>query len=284
MSGKAMAQSLEHISAKLAEWPGVPRSVLELRVRWLLAFTVMVSNAAGGLVTLFFVTWGIPNPPNIPHIDHIRTVNIIAYFSYPLVAYPVALIWGHRLLRPVIRLIRSGGVPDREQRRAVLLGPAHLVMVLAALWGVGTLGWTLLNLQYSPLLSLKIALVSMLGAITTCASVYLRAERVLRPAAALVLVTGPGRVSHRFGVTARSMIAWALGSAVPVLGLICLAIAALAVKGMDTMHLAIATLCLGTWALVIGLQVTYIAARAIGDPIHAVREAMARVERGDLDT
>jgi class 3 adenylate cyclase len=283
VSGKAMAQSLESLGAKIAEWPGGPRTVLEIRIRWLLTLAVMGSNAAGGLVTLFFVTWAIPDPPGIPHMGHIKLVNIVAYFSYPLLAGPVALAWGHRLLEPVKRLVREGGVPDQEQRRAVLLGPAHLVMVLAVLWAVGTAGWTLLNLHYSGLLALKIALVSLLGAITTCATVYLRAELLLRPAAALVLATGPASRSARFGVTARSMIAWALGSAVPVLGLIALAVAALAVKGMDTAHLAIASLCLGAWALAIGFQVAYISARAIGDPIHAVREAMARVERGDLD-
>ena len=283
MGGKAMAQGLESLGARLAEWPGGPRNVLELRVRWLLTLEVMVANAAGGLVTLFFVSWAIPDPLGIPHIAHIKLVNIIVYFTYPFLAGPVALAWGHRLLEPVNRLVREGGVPDQEQRRAVLLGPAHLVMVLAALWGVGIVGWTLLNLHYSALLALKIALTSLLGAITTCATVYLRAERRLRPAAALVLATGPASRSHRFGVTSRTMIAWGLGSAVPVLGLIALAVAALATPGMDTAHLAIAILCLGSWSLVVGFQVAHISARAIGDPIHAVREAMARVERGDLE-
>jgi adenylate cyclase len=80
------------------------------------------------------------------------------------------------------------------------------------------------------------------------------------------------------------MLGWTVGAAIPILGLICVAIAALAVPGMHTAQLAIAILGLGGIALVVGFQVTYVGSRAIGDPIQSVSEGMARVERGDLDT
>src|SRR5262245_38801753 len=132
-----MSHSLETLGAKLAEWPGVPRSVLELRVRYLLTFAVIVGNMAGGLVTLFFATWAIPDPPDLHHTAHVHMLNLAVYFAYPVVAGPIAVMWGSRLLEPVHRLVREGGVPDREQRRAVLLGPANMVMIMAVLWLVG---------------------------------------------------------------------------------------------------------------------------------------------------
>ena len=39
---------------------------------------------------------------------------------------------------------------------------------------------------------------------------------------------------------------------------------------------------LGGVALLVGFQVTYIAARAVADPVRSVREGLARIERGDL--
>ena len=289
MTGRAVSRRLgskaKRIAARVAGWPGVPQTVLELRVRWVLAFTVVVANAAGALVVLLFATFVIPNPPDID-TARVRMVDFIAFFSYPLFAGPGALAWALRLFRPVRHLVRDGGVPDEEQRHAVLYGPLRLTMVQGTLWIAGALGLAMINSLFSGLLALKIGLTCLLGAITTCAIVYLLAERLLRPAAALVLaVTPPGSHGRRpVSVTTRAMLGWALGTAMPVLGLICVAIAALAVPGMSTTQLAIAILGLGGIALVVGFQVSYVGSRAIGDPIQSVREGMAQVERGDLDT
>lgn len=65
-------------------------------------------------------------------------------------------------------------------------------------------------------------------------------------------------------------------------GLICVAIAALAAPDIDVTRLAISILGLGGAALFAGMYVTYMATRAIADPIKSVRTGMARVERGDL--
>ncbi|MCW2886981.1 MAG: adenylate/guanylate cyclase with integral rane sensor [Streptosporangiaceae bacterium] len=289
MTGRAVAQSLgakaKRIGARMAGWPGVPQTVLELRVRWVLAFTVVVANAAGALVVLLFATFVIPDPPDID-TAHVRMVGFIAFFSYPLIAGPVALAWGLRLFRPVRQLVRDGGVPDDEQRHAVLYGPLRLTMVQGTLWLAGALGWAVINGFFSGLLALKTGLTCLLGAITTCAIVYLLAERLLRPAAALVLAVTPLDSHGRrpVSVTTRAMLGWALGTAIPILSLVCVAIAALAVPGMDTTQLAVAILGLGGIGLVVGFQVSYVGSRAIGDPIQSVREGMAQVERGDLDT
>jgi adenylate cyclase len=53
-------------------------------------------------------------------------------------------------------------------------------------------------------------------------------------------------------------------------------------EGIATTQLAITILGLGGAALIVGVYVTYMATRAIADPIKSVRKGMARVERGDL--
>ncbi|MFP3965438.1 adenylate/guanylate cyclase domain-containing protein [Actinomadura fulvescens] len=266
--------------------PGVPRTMLEVRVRWVLLFVVGVANIVGALVVLLFALFVVPDPPmGDAELARARLVNVIAFFSYPVFAVPVALVLGFRLWRPVVRLVREGGTPDRLQRRAVLLGPLRVTLVMGALWALGALGIAVLDLaMFTVRLAVKLGLTSLLGALTTCTIVYLLSERLLRPAAALVLATEHPRRIRLPGVTTRVMLAWALGTAIPVFGLVCVAIGALAAGGIGTTQLAITILGLGGTALLVGMAVTYLATQAIADPIKTVRKGMAMVERGDLET
>jgi adenylate cyclase len=257
-------------------------SRLEIRVRWVLLVVVGVANVVGSLVVLLFATFVVPDPP-LDDRDYVHMVNAVAFFSYPVVAAPVALLMGLWLWRPVVMFVRDGGEPDRQQRRAVLLGPLRLTMLIGALWAVGALGWAVLDLVlFTGRLAVKTGLTCLLGAATTCTIVYLLSERLLRPAAALVLGTERPKRFRLPGVTTRVMLAWALGTAIPVFGLICVAIAALAAPDINVEQLAITILGLGGVAILAGVYVTYMATQAIADPIKAVRKGMAQVERGDL--
>ncbi|GAB3672694.1 adenylate/guanylate cyclase domain-containing protein [Actinocorallia lasiicapitis] len=274
-------EHFDALSAKLAALPGAPQSRLELRVRWFLASVVLVANAAGAAVVLIFALRVIPDPDGVP--EDATLVNLITFLSYPLIAGPAAIAWGMKVFAPIHRLVREGGTPDREQRHAVLLGPARITLIQAVLWGVGAIGWTALNTLYGPLMALKMGMTCLLGAITTLGLVYLLAERLLRPAAALVLASQPPR-EHPFSrVTVRTLLAWGLGTAVPLLGLIVVAIVALSDVKFDRHEVALTVLVLGVTALLISFQVTFVAVRAIGDPIQSVRQGMARVARGDLE-
>jgi adenylate cyclase len=301
-----VARSLGARLDSLPHYPGLPRTMLELRVRWVLLVVVVVANAGGAVVVLLFAIFVVPDPP-LADVDHVRLVNTVAFFSYPVVAGPGALVLGLYLWRPVVRLVREGGIPDQAQRRAVLLGPFRLTLLVGGLWVVGAFGWAVLDLAlFTARLAVKTGLTCLLGAMTTCTIVYLLSERLLRPAAALVLASEQQAAENRWrpaaaaaagadgesrglserialpGVTTRVMLSWALGTAIPVFGLICVAIAALAAPGIATTQLAITILGLGGVALLVGMYVTYIATRAIADPIKSVRTGMARVERGDL--
>ncbi|WP_231335773.1 adenylate/guanylate cyclase domain-containing protein [Actinomadura graeca] len=261
----------------------MPRTRLEVRVRWVLMVVVGVANLVGALVVLLFATFVVPDPP-LDDRDHVHLVNAVVFFSYPLVAGPVALSMGLWLWRPVVSLVRDGGVPDRRQGLAVLLGPLRLTMLVGGLWGFGAIGWAVLDyVLFTGRLAVKTGLTCLLGAATTCTIIYLLSERLLRPAAALVLAAEGPRRFRLPGVTTRVMLAWALGTAIPVFGLICVAVAALAAPDIGTTQLAITILGLGGAALVAGVYVTYMATRAIADPIKSVRTGMAQVERGDLE-
>ncbi|MCP2337612.1 adenylate/guanylate cyclase domain-containing protein [Actinomadura rupiterrae] len=279
MTGRTVGRGL---AARLDLIPVVPRTMLELRVRWVLLVVVATANAGGALVVLLFATFVIPDPP-IHDIQHVRIVNTVAFFSYPAFAGPIAMVTGLYLWRPVIRLAREGGVPDKAQRRAVLLGPLRLTVLVGMLWTVGAIGWAALDAaMFNERMATKVGSTCLLGAITTCTLVYLLSERLLRPAAALVLKSRPRRDIRLPGVTTRVMLAWALGTAVPVFGLVCVAVAALVTPGIRTTQLALTILALGATAIGVGTGVTYMAVRAIADPIKAVRGGMTRIALGDL--
>ncbi|MFG1997686.1 adenylate/guanylate cyclase domain-containing protein [Spirillospora sp. NPDC048911] len=285
MTGKAVTVTGKAVARRLDTLPGVPRTMLEVRVRWVLLSVVGVANVVGALVVLLFALFVVPDPP-MSDLAYARLVNVIAFFSYPVFAVPIALASGFRLWRPVVRLVREGGTPDRRQRRAVLLGPLRVTLVMGTLWALGAVGIAVLDLvMFTARFAVKTSLTSLLGAATTCTIVYLLSERLLRPAAALVLTAEkhPRRIKLP-GVTTRVMLAWALGTAIPVFGLVCVAVGALAAGGIGTTQLAITILGLGGTALLVGMAVTYLATQAIADPIKTVRKGMAMVERGHLET
>jgi adenylate cyclase len=70
---------------------------------------------------------------------------------------------------------------------------------------------------------------------------------------------------------------------VPLLGVLVVAAVGIAKPGAHTTYVAAAVLFLGVVATAAGLIATLFAAKAIADPLLAVRLGLERIERGDLD-
>lgn len=251
------------------------------RTAVLLVPAIVVSNVVGAFVVYACVAWLLPATP-LEDPDRVDLANLVAVGGYLLVAVPVGVVWGAGRLR-LLGWVRSGERPDVSQRDTVLRGPLRLMTVHAVLWGVAVVAFGVLNTLYSPALGVKVMVTVVLGGLTTCAIVYLVSERLLRPAFRWALTQGVPRRPPLPGVAARSMLAWALGTGVPVLGLLFIAIDVLSGRQVGERQLAITTLGLGGGALVVGAFVTYLAAKATADPVVAVRQALARVEEGAED-
>ncbi|MDL4777214.1 adenylate/guanylate cyclase domain-containing protein [Actinomadura xylanilytica] len=261
--------------------PGDTRAAIARRARVLVTLATGLANLGGALVVLLF-TVVIPDPPGEVSA-RLRVFNYAVFTAYVVAAVPVGLVLGERFFRRVRRLAERHGAPDRHERSLLLYGPLRMTAVHLTLWGVGTLGWVVVNAPFSHLLAIKLGLTSLLGGLTTCTVVYLLTERLLRRAVTTALRSGTPRRSGLPGVVARSVLAWALGTAVPILGLIALATGSFLIAEVTLRDFALAVLALGGTALAVGLGVTYGAARAIADPVESVRLGLARVERGDLE-
>jgi adenylate cyclase len=221
--------------------------------------------------------WVLPEGP-LADPQRVLMLNYGTFAAYLLLSVPVALWWGAR------RFQLRGADPDGErERHMVLHGPLRVVTVHATLWAVAVALFAGLNLRYSPRLAISVGETILLGGITTCALSYLLTERILRGTTARVLADRPPKRRVGPGVVVRSLLFWALGTGVPVVGLMLAGVAALVHGDVPAERLAVIVLAVGGTALAAGLLVTVGAARAVADPVNTVRRAMRRVERGELD-
>ena len=121
-----------------------------------------------------------------------------------------------------------------------------------------------------------------MGGETASALVYLVFERIQRPITALALVARQPDEAILPGIRARLLYAWSLGTAVPLSGLIVLGVVGVTRDGVETEYVSAALIFIGCVAIVVGLLATLISARAIADPVTAVRSALDKVAEGDL--
>lgn len=248
----------------------------------LLFVAIGIANTAGAIVVFVFAVWVVPGP-KVEDTTEPILVNLAALGIFLAGALAVGFTVGLKRLRPVRDWLRSDREPTPEEQRLVLRSPVNATIIAASLWAVAVVVFSAINATFSGSLAIVVAITVGLGGVTTSAAAYLLTERMMRGATARALATEPPRRPYVPGMIARSMLAWALGTAVPVLGLLLVAIYALVDQDVSQSQLAIVILGLGGCALIVGLLMSVIAARAAADPVMSVRDAVASVEKGDLD-
>ena len=255
---------------------------LQRRTRLLLTLAIVAANIVGAVFVFVFANFVVPTP-ELEDQAEVRLVNLVGFTLYLSGAILIGNLWGAKRMRAVRDFLSEERDPTPGERRDVLLGPLRLAVVSAVMWLVATVIFGALNTAYSGELGLAVATTVLLGGITTTSITYLLSERVLRGATAAVMAARAPRRPVVPGVAARSVIAWALGTGIPLLGMILVAIYTVGGEDIDRRELAFTVLALGGIGLVIGLLAVILAARAAADPITSVRDALAEVEGGDLE-
>jgi adenylate cyclase len=257
--------------------------LLVWRLQALLLIGMVGANLVGAVIVFVLAAIVIPAPP-LDDATAVKLDNLVLTAAYVAFAVPAGIYFGRRGLVRVRAWLMEDREPTDEERLLVLGGPLHLFRVQASLWLVATVLFSVFNtVNSSARLGVFVAIVVSLSGISTSAVAYLLAERISRFVAARALASGvPDRMIVR-SVTVRSIFAWSLGTGVPVLGLVLIAISVLTISKASTHQLAITVLVLGGIALTVGLLAEFVAAKASSDPIRSVRKALAAVERGDLD-
>ena len=248
----------------------------------LLTLTLLTSNLIGAGIAFAIANYVVP--AEITNEDSVRETDLIAMAIYLPLALVAGVVWGNRRARVARAFLREERAPTPEERRGVIQAPLRVAQLCAALWGGAVILFFVINLQFSLEVAYNVAVTVALGGITTCGIAYLQTERLLRPTAARALASAAPERAGVPGVAARSVIFWALGTGVPLVGLLLVALGVLAGDDqISDQQLATVVAVLGGLALVIGLLVSVLAARATADPIISVRDALAEVERGELD-
>jgi adenylate cyclase len=247
-----------------------------------LAAAIIVTNIIGTAAVVVIAVFVVPFP-SVAHQGHVRLVNAVAAVIYAGVAVPVGAFLGVRRMLPMLRWMREESPAGPREQRIVLRAPARLSLMQVSLWLVAAVLFGVLNARYSGTLGVRAGIVVVLTGLVVAAMSYLVTERILRPVAARALAEATPQRLAVPGVATRSVLAWALGTGVPVLGMIAIGILALA-EQVTKSQLAVTMISLGGVAIVVGLLAVVIAARLTADPIDAVRRALAKVEHGELDT
>jgi adenylate cyclase len=247
-----------------------------------LTAVLVATNLVGAAVVLAVIYLVLPLP-QVPDSAHVELINGLVAAGYIVVAVLTGALAGRRQLSELTDWLRSEGAPDAHIRRQVVRAPLLLFEVQIALWLAAALLFGVLNLAFSPTLSAIVAPTIAITGITTGACAYLLAERILRtPASRALADEDPGQVAVP-GVATRAVLAWAFGTAAPVLGLVTVGIASLAGAPASATQLKVVIVVLGAIAVVVGLLAVSLAARATADPIDNVRGALQRIQRGDFD-
>jgi adenylate cyclase len=226
----------------------------------------------------------LPTPHGVHHVGHIHLIDALVAVGYVAIAVPLGVVLGTRRLWGLRSWLLEERRASWSEIRLVLQAPLRLFLLQLALWSAAAVLFAAINAVYSTRLAIGTAILVVLTGLVTASLAYLLTERLLRSAAALALARG---VSGRLGVpgvATRALLAWALGTGIPVLGLVLLGIVAFVGAYNETVSsLRLAMVVLGGVGIAVGLLATILAARTTADPIESVRRALASVQRGDFD-
>jgi len=253
-----------------------------IRIQLILTTFVVGANLIGVVITALIEMVLFPTP-NVFGPD-VWWISVIVTPVYIALAFLIGVVWATNRVIQSVRWAIEERPPSVTDQRNTFRAPGQLTRVLLSLWGIGTVLLTILYGLYNAHFIPKMLLGVSFPGIVVSASCYLYTEFALRPVAADALQAGrpPSRLTP--GIMGRTMAVWAVGSGVPMLGVLLAAVFALTETMLTPTQFAFAVLILALFALVFGALLMWILAWLTASPIRIVRQALSRVEQGDLDT
>lgn len=270
--------------------PGEPGRRVVRRTLALTVAAIVQANVIGAIVVLSYAAAALPKP-DLPNDVEVFVFNVILTVAYVIVAVLIGVRWGRRRVEGgphgISAWVPQDLPPTPEQRLQLLRAPRRIMLVMLVLWSVAAVLFPLANLHVDPLLALGIAPTVALGGLTTSMIAYVLAELALRPLVARAELDpdpAPGDRRGVPGVASRLLLTWTLGTAVPVVGLIFVGVAALTPVDITKDTLAITVIVLAGITLIFGALITVLAAYATVHPLGSIRRGLRDVQAGDLET
>ncbi|MBV8161172.1 MAG: adenylate/guanylate cyclase domain-containing protein [Acidimicrobiia bacterium] len=232
---------------------------------------------------MFAVVAGALASANIPGRGiGFGALDFIVFGAYMPIAFVACGVRSERRYRRATVWLGEDRPPTGDERRRTLRLPLSEATEGMVPWLLAAVIWVVLNLVVygnGATFAARVGLSIVLGGLATSALVYLLVERTFRPLLALALA---GDVPERPGamsVRSRLMLSWALGAD------LFLVMIGLTYLGRPASHppSAAAIWFLVDSGLLAGAIVLYVAARSVADPLRDLRQAVRRVQGGDLE-
>ncbi|HET7312628.1 MAG TPA: adenylate/guanylate cyclase domain-containing protein [Mycobacteriales bacterium] len=232
---------------------------------------MVIANADGAAVVFLFLSFVLPRD------QRFDPANVVAVFVYMAFSMVVACVLSTRAFGPIQAMLEARTVTAAD-RLYVVRHPLRQTVINFSMWVGALLVFVPINAKFGWQSASDVASTVLLGGISTCGLTYLAAERILRPVNAVAFEDGSPVGCYVPGVKSRLLIAWAVGTGIPLIGVL--------LMGLDRhgRQLSIAGLVfLACAGVVSGTLAILFAAKSIADPIESVRSALAAVEDERLD-
>jgi len=243
-------------------------------VRGVLLLQVL-ANGAGGLVVVFYLR--VLFPESSPSDGAAEQLNALVFGLYLLVTVVVTIPINRRFLINATGWVRDGREPTQLERWATLTQPIQQTVSAFLVWLGAAVIFGVVNQSQGD--AWRVSLGIALAGLITCSLLELLLDRHFRPIYALAL-QGAELPRWRREILTRLMVAWLLGSAVPLIavGLVPVSADASELAQSGTRLTILVITC-----VVAGGLVMRTAAGAVSEPIEEVTNALAQIESGDLD-
>ena len=212
---------------------------------------------------------------------HGTGIVLLTAAGYLAVAFPAGIVAGLRRQRITNRWLTAGRDPTADEAGDALRLPVSTGLIAGYIWFVGAALVGIVSAATYPdaRVGLRTAVATLLGGLATAGVTYLLVARAARAVTARALAAHPPAGSLTLGVRPRLLLAWGLTSGVPMLGVVLLFLDPSNPQGPGRGVVVFLTVV----ALLVGGLATLLTARAVGQPLRELRDAVTRIADGDYD-
>jgi adenylate cyclase len=250
-----------------------------LRARWFIAFSLGIANIGGAAIT--FAIGVLAFPSGLVSQSGLQVLGIATGVYLALTLF-LGTFTCLRIARDAEQVLTSRDEVPLERLQRVLRNPWRHTRLCAWYWGgamvlVGVIEAAVLRVD--PLLVGRGVLTVALGGMTTCSIAFLLVERGMRPVVTRLRELLPEVTACAPAVRSRLLLAWALGSGIPLAGI---ALTLIEQQETDRTRLFLLLGLLTGSGLVVGAYTSILAAGSVADPLRTLHRTMERVADGDL--
>lgn len=249
----------------------------ERRAPLIVLFWIGAANVIGGLVVFVYLNY--ISEPLSPITQRNTTSRLALFLVYGTIAVAVGGWRMIALVGPVWQwLIRPRPLKPHERIDALHL-PITMAREAFAYWLGAVVAFAALNIieAMSAAEVLRVMLGIFLGGISASAFTYLFVEVSLRPVFIRALEGEVIDNSLVLGIRAKLLLSWAMGSGIPMLWI------ALSPFGREDQEVILDLAALAWLGILSGGIMVYVAAGSVAVRLSVVRNAMLRVEEGDIN-